>query len=165
MDLGPICSRWVQLQIFLVPEVSTQVEFECMDLRPHTPWEASLAIWTKCPEACLSRSCSQEPGHRPSSQGGTNANFGLTRFQTNAPEVLGNNKGSKVTETIFYRKQRVYYNSELGGDNSQSPEPRSVSGAWLNTYRVCPFYPPFTTSPLPLLVCGYNCGKLCRASR
>jgi hypothetical protein len=72
-----------------------------MDLRPHTPWEASLAIWTKCPEACLSRSCSQEPGHRPSSQGGTNANFGLTRFQTNAPEVLGNNKGSKVTETIF----------------------------------------------------------------
>jgi hypothetical protein len=40
-----------------------------------------------------------------------------------------------------------------------------VSGAWLNTYRVCPFYLPFTTSPLPLLVCGYNCGKLCRASR
>jgi hypothetical protein len=25
----------------------------------------------------------------------------------------------------------------------QSPEPQSMSGAWLNAYRVCPLYPPF----------------------
>jgi hypothetical protein len=49
MDLGPTCSRWVPLQIFLVLGVSTQVLFACTDLRPQSPWEASLAVWTKCP--------------------------------------------------------------------------------------------------------------------
>jgi hypothetical protein len=53
-------------QIFLVPEVFTQVQLACMDLRPQVPWEASLAIWTMCPEAYLSRSVS--PGTGPQSQ-------------------------------------------------------------------------------------------------
>jgi hypothetical protein len=51
MDLGPTCSRWAPLQIFLAPEVSTQVPLACTDLRPQSPWEASLAVWTKCPVA------------------------------------------------------------------------------------------------------------------
>jgi hypothetical protein len=63
VDLGPTFSRWALLQFFLVPEVSTQVPLACMDLRPQTPWEASLAIWTKCPEVHPGRVVS--PGAGP----------------------------------------------------------------------------------------------------
>jgi hypothetical protein len=46
MDPSPTYSRQALLEIFLVPEVSTQVLFACIDLRSQTPWEASLVVQT-----------------------------------------------------------------------------------------------------------------------
>jgi hypothetical protein len=52
--------------------------------------------------------------------------------------VVGNSEGNKVTETIFTGSREFIMLVDSGEIISQSPEPRSVSGAGLHTYRVCP---------------------------
>jgi hypothetical protein len=111
----------------------------------------------------LARMYPQEPGHMPDSQGGKNTNFGLSCFWPMHQRCCRNHKGNKVIKPIFKRSREFIMPADSGEIISQSPEPQTVSGAWLNTYRVCslsyPLLPPL------LLVCGCNCGKLCKASR
>jgi hypothetical protein len=53
--------------------------------------------------------------------------------------VTGNSEGNEATETIFTGRRREFIMlADSGEVISQSPEPQYVSGAWLNTYRVCP---------------------------
>jgi hypothetical protein len=52
--------------------------------------------------------------------------------------VVRNSKGNKVTKTIFTGSREFIMLADSGEIISQSPEPQSVSGAGLNTYRVCP---------------------------
>jgi hypothetical protein len=52
--------------------------------------------------------------------------------------VAGNDEGNKVTKTIFTGSRKFITLADSGEIISQSPEPWSVSGAGLNTYRVCP---------------------------
>jgi hypothetical protein len=52
--------------------------------------------------------------------------------------VIGNDKGNKITETIFIGRREFIMLADSGEIISQSLEPQSVSGVGLNTYRVCP---------------------------
>jgi hypothetical protein len=52
-------------------------------------------------------------------------------------DVAWNDKGNKVTETIFTGSREFIMLVDSGEIISQSPKPWSVSGAGLNTYRVC----------------------------
>jgi hypothetical protein len=69
--------------------------------------------------------------------------------------VIGNIKGNKVTETIFTGSRELITLGDSGEIISQSTEAGSVSGAGLNTYRVC---------PPPPSECGHSYRKHCRAS-
>jgi hypothetical protein len=51
---------------------------------------------------------------------------------------VGNGKGNKVTETIFIGSREFIMLVDSKEIISQSPELQSMSGAGLNTYRVCP---------------------------
>jgi hypothetical protein len=51
--------------------------------------------------------------------------------------VVRNSEGNKVTETIFTGSREFIMLVDSGEIISQRPELRSVSGAGLNTYRVC----------------------------
>jgi hypothetical protein len=145
MDLGPTCSRQVLLQIFLVPEVSTQVLLVCMDLRPQTPRESSLAVWTKSPEVCLGRVVF--PGLRPQAR-----QPGRQKTPT-LVSPIPSNAGGTTRETKSPRPflQEVYYTSRVGGDNFSKPwVPICVRG--LVKYLVCPLSPLIPPSPLQYVV-------------
>jgi hypothetical protein len=119
MDPGQTCSRWVSLQIFLVPEVSTQVPLLCTDLKPQNPWEASLAIWTKCPIVpqlgCIPRNwaTAQEPGRQK-------CQLWSLLFLANAPEMLQEMVRETKSLRKVCRKQEFYYASRLMGDKLSS---------------------------------------------
>jgi hypothetical protein len=49
-----------------------------------------------------------------------------------------NKEGNKITENIFTGSREYMTLADPEEIISQSPEPQSVSGAELNTYRVCP---------------------------
>jgi hypothetical protein len=59
--------------------------------------------------------------------------------------VAGNGEGNKVTQTIFIGSRQFFTLVDSGEIISQSPESQTVSGARLNTYRVCP--------PIPYRMC------------
>jgi hypothetical protein len=52
--------------------------------------------------------------------------------------IVGNGEGNKVMETIFTGSREFITLADSREIISQSSEPRFVSGAGLNTYRVCP---------------------------
>jgi hypothetical protein len=117
-----------------------------MDLRPQTPWEASLAIWTKCPVVprlgCVPRSwaiATAKEAKMPTL-------VSLVPGQCTR-NVVGNDEGNKVIETIFTGSREFITLMDSGEIISQNHEPWSVSGARLNTYRVCP-PPPYRMSQL-----------------
>jgi hypothetical protein len=103
MDPGPTCSRQEPLQIFLVSEVSTQVPLVCTDLRPQSPWEASLAIWTKCP---VEPWCPQELGHSPTAREAKMPTLVSPFHSQCSRNVAGNGEGNKVTE-ITLQEARI----------------------------------------------------------
>jgi hypothetical protein len=121
-----------------------------MDLRPQTLWEASLAVRTK--DLMVLR---LGIGPKPDSQGGKNAKFGSPVPDQCTRNVVGNDEGNKVTETIFTGSREFIMIAVAGEIISQSAEPFSVSGVGLNTYGVCPHIP---------TGCGHSYRKHCRAN-
>jgi hypothetical protein len=100
MDPGPTCSRWALLQIFLVPEVSTQVPLACTDLSPPSPWEASLAIWTVSSGASAGL-CPQEMGHNLTAREAKMPTL-VSPFPSQCTRnIVGNSEGNKVTKTTL----------------------------------------------------------------
>jgi hypothetical protein len=120
MDPGPTCSRQASLQIFLVPGVSTQIPLACTDLRPQSPSETSLAIWTKCPVVpwlgCIPRSwaTTQQPG-------GQKWHLLSLPFPANASEMLQAMVRETKSLRPLCRKQEFYYTSRLRGDDFSNP--------------------------------------------
>jgi hypothetical protein len=116
MELGLTCFRWAVLQIFLVPAFSTQVLLLCTDLRPQSPWEACLNVWTKHPVVpwlgCIPRSwaSAQYPGRQK-------CQFWSLPLPANAPEMLRETKSLRP----LCRKQEFYYARRLQGDNFSKP--------------------------------------------
>jgi hypothetical protein len=88
----------------------------CTDLTTQTPWEASLAIQTKCPEACLGWIVSPGVQPQPNSQGGKNDNCGLFHSQPMHQKCCGK-WGKQSHWDYFYKKQGVYCANGLRGDN------------------------------------------------
>jgi hypothetical protein len=102
--------------------------------------------------------CPQELGHRSDSQGGKNVNFGFSHSQPMHQKYFRNDEGNKVTKTIFTGSREFIILVDSGKIISQSPEPQSMSGAWLNNYRI------FSLSPLiilPLIECSHSNRKHC----
>jgi hypothetical protein len=119
MDLDPTCSWQEPLQIFLVPEVSTQILSACMDPRPLTPWEASLAVWTKGPVVtllvCVPRSWATVWQPR-----GQKCLLSLP-FPANAPEMWWEMARETKSLRPLCSNQGFYYGSRLRGDNFSKP--------------------------------------------
>jgi hypothetical protein len=128
MDPGPTCSRWVQLQIFLIPGVSTQVLLACTDLKLQSPWEASLVVWTKHPVVPL-LGCVPRSWATAQQSGRQKCQFWSLPFLANAPEMLRETKSPRP----LCRKQGFYYASRLRGGKFSKPGAPSVSGDGLYT--------------------------------
>jgi hypothetical protein len=69
--------------------------------------------------------------------------------------IVGNGEENKVTKTIFTGNREFIMLADSGEIISQNPEAQSMSGAELNTYRVC---------PSPPIECSHSCRKHYRAS-
>jgi hypothetical protein len=97
---------------------------------------------------------------------GPQPNFGLSIPGQCTRNVAGNDEGNKATEIIFTGSRTFIILADSGEIISQSPKSRSVSGAGLNAYKVCP--PTFlqnvvtVTENIAELAGGL---QLCRASR
>jgi hypothetical protein len=114
-DLGPNCSRWVPLQFFLIPIVSTQVPLVCTDLRPQSPWKASLAVWTKCP-VMSQLGCISSIWVTVWQAGRQKCQLWFLLFPANAPEMLQDMMRETKSLRPLCGKQEFYCADRLRGD-------------------------------------------------
>jgi hypothetical protein len=97
-----------------------------MDLRPQTPWEASLAIWTKCLVVPWLGCIPQELGHSLTAREVKIQLWSLPFLAPETRNVVGTDEGNKVAETIFTGSREFIMLVDLGNNFSKPRAPICV---------------------------------------
>jgi hypothetical protein len=146
MDPSPTCSRRVLLQIFLVPEVSTQVPLVCMDLRLQTLWEASLVVQTVSRDTLWQGGVPRSQAKGPTTRGAKMPTL-VSIIPSQCTRNVAGKQGKQSHQDHFYRKQRVYYTDRLRRDNFSKVLSTNLCQELVKYLEFAPYPPLLPPSP------------------